>query len=139
MGPAFMILVFWMLSFKPAFSLSILTFIKKLFNSSLFSVVRVVSFALISDMNFLTILETRSREQSIAALISFWGLSPCLVVSCLSLCLYMVSPLGVCVLISKSYKDTSHIRLRPTQWSHFTVITSLKLYLQIIIFWGTEG
>ena len=35
MGPDAMILVFWMLSFKPAFSLSPLTFIKRLFSSSL--------------------------------------------------------------------------------------------------------
>ena len=38
-----MILVFWMLSFKPAFSLSSFTFIKKLFSSSLLSAIRVVS------------------------------------------------------------------------------------------------
>ena len=36
MGPDAMILVFWMLSFKPPFSLSSFTFIKRLFNSSLF-------------------------------------------------------------------------------------------------------
>ena len=34
MGPDAMILVFWMLSFKPAFSLSSFTFIKRLFSSS---------------------------------------------------------------------------------------------------------
>ena len=34
MGPASMILVFWMLSFKPTFSLSSFTFIKRLFSSS---------------------------------------------------------------------------------------------------------
>ena len=32
MGPDAMILVFWMLSFKPTFSLSFFTFIKRLFN-----------------------------------------------------------------------------------------------------------
>ena len=36
-------LVFRMLSFKPAFSLSSFTFIKTLFNSSLLSAIRVVS------------------------------------------------------------------------------------------------
>ena len=36
MGPDAMILVFWILSFKPAFSLSSFTFIKRLFSSSLF-------------------------------------------------------------------------------------------------------
>ena len=35
MGPDAMILVFWMLSFKPIFSLSSFTFIKRLFSSSL--------------------------------------------------------------------------------------------------------
>ena len=34
MGPDAMILVFWMLSFKPGFSLSFYTFIKRLFSSS---------------------------------------------------------------------------------------------------------
>ena len=34
MGPDAMILIFWMLSFKPAFSLSSFTFIKRLFSSS---------------------------------------------------------------------------------------------------------
>ena len=38
-----MILVFWMLSFMPTFSLSSFTFIKRLFSSSLFSAIRVVS------------------------------------------------------------------------------------------------
>ena len=41
MGPDAMVLVFWMLSFKPTFSLSSFTFIKRLFSSS-FSAIRVV-------------------------------------------------------------------------------------------------
>ena len=43
MGPDAMILVFWMLSFKPTFSLCSFTFIKRLFSSSLLSAKRVVS------------------------------------------------------------------------------------------------
>ena len=43
-GTGSMILVFWMLSFKPAFSLSF-TFIKRLFSSSLLSAITVVSSA----------------------------------------------------------------------------------------------
>ena len=39
-----MILVFWMLSFKPTFSLGSFTFIKRLFSSSSLSAIRVVSF-----------------------------------------------------------------------------------------------
>ena len=40
MGPDAMILVFWMLSFKPTFSLSSFTFIKRLFNSSSLSAIK---------------------------------------------------------------------------------------------------
>ena len=45
MGPDAMILVFWIVSFKPSFSLSSLTFIKRLFSSSSLSATRVVSSA----------------------------------------------------------------------------------------------
>ena len=41
MGSDVMILVFWMLNFKPAFSLSSFTFIKRLFSSSLLSAIRL--------------------------------------------------------------------------------------------------
>ena len=46
MGSDAMILVFWMLSFKPTFSLSSFTFIKRFFSSSSLSAIRVVSSAL---------------------------------------------------------------------------------------------
>jgi len=49
MGPDAMILVFWMLSFKPAFSLSSFTCIKRLFSSSSLSATRVVSSSSISQ------------------------------------------------------------------------------------------
>ena len=52
MEPDTMILVFWMLSFKPTFSLSYFTFIKRLFGSSLFSI-RVVSSAYLRLLIFL--------------------------------------------------------------------------------------
>ena len=45
MGLDAMILVFWMLNFKPTFSLSSFTFIKRLFSSSSLSAIRVVSSA----------------------------------------------------------------------------------------------
>ena len=45
MGQDAMILVFWMLSFKPTFSLSSFTFIKRLFSSSSLSAIRVMSSA----------------------------------------------------------------------------------------------
>ena len=54
MGPDAMIFVFWMLSFKPTFSLSSFTFIKRLFNSSSLSAIRVVSSAYPRLLTFLT-------------------------------------------------------------------------------------
>ena len=52
MGPDAMILIFWMLSFKPTFSLSSFTFVKRLFSSSL-SAIRVVSSAYLRSLTFL--------------------------------------------------------------------------------------
>ena len=51
MGQDAMILVFWMWSFKPTFSLSSFTFIKRLFSSSSLSAIRVVSSAYLSLVN----------------------------------------------------------------------------------------
>ena len=53
MGPDAMILVFWMLSFKPVFSLSSFTFIKRLFSSSSLSAIKVVSSAYMRLLIFL--------------------------------------------------------------------------------------
>ena len=52
MGPDAMILVFWVLNFKPTFSLPFFTFIKGLFSSSL-SAIRVVSSAYLRLLIFL--------------------------------------------------------------------------------------
>ena len=49
----FQYFVFWMLSFKPVFSLSSFTFIKRLFSSSSLSVIKVVSFAYLRLLIFL--------------------------------------------------------------------------------------
>ena len=53
MGPDAVILVFWMLSFKPAFSLSSFTCIKRLFSSSSLSAIKVVSSAYLRLLLFL--------------------------------------------------------------------------------------
>ena len=53
MGPDAMTLVVWMLSFKPSFSLSYFTFIKRLFSSSSLSAIRVVSCAYLRLLIFL--------------------------------------------------------------------------------------
>ena len=53
MGPDAMIFIFWMFSFKPAFSLSSFTFIKRLFSSSSLSAIRVASSACMRLLIFL--------------------------------------------------------------------------------------
>ena len=53
MGPEAMIFVFWMLRFKPAFSLSSFTFIKRLSSSSSLSAIRVMSSAYLRLLIFL--------------------------------------------------------------------------------------
>ena len=53
MGSDAMILVFWMMSFKPNFSLSTFTFIKRLFSYSSPSAIRVVSSAYLRLLIFL--------------------------------------------------------------------------------------
>ena len=55
-GPDAMIFILWMLSFKPAFSLSSFTFIKRLFSSSLLSAIRVVSSAYLRLLIFLLVI-----------------------------------------------------------------------------------
>ena len=64
MGPDAMILAFWMLSFKPKFSLSSFTFIKRLFSSSLLSVIRVVSSAYLRLLIFLLAILIPARASS---------------------------------------------------------------------------
>ena len=56
MRPDAMIFVFWMLSFKPAFSLSSFTFFKRLFSSSLLSALRVVSSTYLRLLIFLLVI-----------------------------------------------------------------------------------
>ena len=53
MGPDVMILIFWILSLKPTFSLSSFIFIKRLFSSSSVSAIRVVSSAYLRLLIFL--------------------------------------------------------------------------------------
>ena len=67
-----MILVFWMLSFKPTFSLSSFIFIKKLFSSSSLSAIRVVSSACLRLLIFLlTILISACASFSPAFLMMY--------------------------------------------------------------------
>ena len=72
MGLDAMILVFWMLSFKPTFSLSSFTFIKRHFSSSSLSAIRVVSSAYLRLLIFLqAILIPPCASSSLAFLIMY--------------------------------------------------------------------
>ena len=93
MGLDTMVLVFWMLSFKPAFPLSSFTFVKRLFSSFSISAIRVVSSAYLRLLIFLlAILIPACASSSPAFLMSAF----------LGLC-YFFSPKVInCVTLSKS-------------------------------------
>jgi len=63
-GQNAVILVFWILSFKPAFSLFSFTLIKRIFSSSSLSAIRVVSFAYLSLLIFLQEILIPARDSS---------------------------------------------------------------------------
>ena len=67
MGLDAMIFIFWMLSFKPPFSLSSFTLIKRIFSSSSFSAVRVVSSAYLRLLIFLLEILIPAYASSIPA------------------------------------------------------------------------
>ena len=73
-GPDAMILVFWMLSFKPMFSLSSFNFIKRLFSSLSLSAIRVVSSAYLRLLIFLpAILIPACASSSPAFLLMYYA------------------------------------------------------------------
>ena len=77
MGLGAMILVFWMLSFKPTFSFSSFTFIKRLFSSSSLFVIRMASSVYLRLLIFLlAILIPACASSSLAfhMMCSAWGL-----------------------------------------------------------------
>ena len=72
MGLDAMILVFWMLSFKPTFSLSSFTFVKRLFSYSSVSAVRVVSSAYLRLLIFLPAILIPASASSSAAFLMMY-------------------------------------------------------------------
>ena len=64
MGPDAIIFVFWMLSFKPTFSLSSFTFFKRLFSSSLLYAIRGISSAYLRLLIFLPAILTPACASS---------------------------------------------------------------------------
>ena len=64
LGPDSMILVFWMLNFKPAFSLSCFTFIKRLFSFSSLYAIKVISSTYLRLLIFLPAILIPACESS---------------------------------------------------------------------------
>ena len=79
-GPNAMIFIFWMLSFKPAFSLSSFTFIKRLFSSCLLPAIRVVSSGYLRLLIFLLAIST---NQLTNPQLLFWAWLYCLTLTLL--------------------------------------------------------
>ena len=73
MGLDAMIFVFWMLSFKPTYSLSSFTFIKRLFSSSSQSAVRVVSSAYLRLLTFFPAILIPACVSSSAAFLMMYS------------------------------------------------------------------
>jgi len=73
MGPDAMILVFWMLSFKPTFALSTFTFIKRLSLSSSLSAIRVLSSAYQRLLIFLPAILIPACASSIPAFLMMYS------------------------------------------------------------------
>ena len=73
MGMDAMIFVFWMLSFKPTFSLSSFSFIKRFFSSSSLSALRVVSSAYLRLLIFLPAILTPAYASSSPAFLMMYS------------------------------------------------------------------
>ena len=110
-----MILVFWMLSFKPAFLLYYFTFIKRLFSSSLLFAIRVVSFIYLRLLIFLLAILIASDSYSLTVFMMHsaynkqgdniqprhgnfpilnQSIVPCLVLTCFLICIQVSQEIG---------------------------------------------
>ena len=126
MGLDAMILVFWTLSFKPAFLLSSFTFIKRLFTSSLLSAIRVVSSTYLRLVIFLLAI-------LIPACVSF---SPAFCMMYLTYLTYSFPNLEpVCCSMSGSVASWPAHRFLSSQvrWSGFPI--SLRIFHSLL--WST--
>ena len=102
MGPDAMIFAFWMLSFKPTFSLFSFTFIKRLFSSSTLYAIRVISFAHLRLLSLLAILIPACDSSSLAFCMMYSA------VYYVKLCLSIY--VSVCSLVHPSI----HLSIRPS-------------------------
>ena len=88
MGPDAIIFVFWMLSFKPAFSLSTFTFIKRFFSSSLISALRMVLSAYLRFLIFFQAILILAYASSSLAFLMMYSAEK-LNLKCTSFCVWL--------------------------------------------------
>ena len=73
-GPDAMIFILWMPSFKPAFSVSSFTFIKRFFSLSFLSTIRVASFAYLKLLILLSVILIPACDSSSPAFYMMYSL-----------------------------------------------------------------
>ena len=141
MGPDAMIFVFWMLSFKPTFSLSSFTVIKRLFSSFLLSAIRVVSSAYLRLLIFLSIPAYESSRLALCMMYSAYKLNkqgdsikPC----CTPFPIFNQSVVPCKVLTVASRPAYRFLRrqvrwsgIPPSTWHHFIDVYDVCDYLKL--------
>ena len=126
MGPDAMIFVFWMVSFKPTFSLSSFTFIKRLFNSDCHNKIPQTGRLKQQKLIFSGIwrLEVRDQHDCILVKALFldrrWQPSHCVLTWWVD---RSRERAGERLSGDSSYKGTNPIMRAPPSWPHLTLIT----------------
>ena len=134
-----MILVFWMLSFKPAFSLSSFTLIKRLFSSSSLSAIRVVSPVYLRLLIFLPAILIPAWDSSSLA---FWMMYSTYKLNkqgdniqpCCTLFLILNPSVPYLVLTVSSWRAYRLLR-RQVRWSDIPI--SLRIFHRLL--WSAQG
>ena len=142
MGPDTMILVFWMLSFKPTFSLSSFTFIKRLFSSSSLSAIRVVSSAYLRLLIFLLAILIPACASSSPAFLRKYSahklnkqgdnIQPC----CTPFLIWNQS-VGPCPVLTVASWPSYRFLRRQVRWSHHFPL--LKNFPQFVVIHTVKG
>ena len=129
MGLVAMIFVFWMLSFKPAFSLSPFTFIKRLFSFSSLSAIMVVSSAYLRLLIFLPAILIPACASSSPLLRYNWCIIHCVCVCvCIQTTLYVYKHLDNFWLTHKSITIIGIMSIS-------TISKSFPVLLQVLPYW----
>ena len=109
MGPDAMSFIFWMLSFKPTFSLSFITFIKRIFSSSSLSAIRVVSSACLRLLIFLFSVICMASSVNHFALLRFFFLGIVLITASVAGRPFPGPKLGSCLTLGNELSKETHV------------------------------